>query len=151
MRVSRIAILLATTLLTCQATAAVPGSAVFCSAAGGAKILAIEPVPDGKLRFGLSIWSPEGNNISLFGVADPVTGGWRYAEAGGGCSVDLTRMADGGFRVRADPQADCHEQGGQNATIGSVDFTPAQNEGPVATELDNPEAFQHAGRCAGGQ
>jgi hypothetical protein len=151
MRVSRIAILLTTALVTCQAVAAVRGSEVFCSAVDGARILAIEPVPNGGLRFGLSIWSPAGSNISLFGVAGPVPGGWRYAEVDGGCSVDLARMADGGFRIRADPPADCHAHGGQNARIGSVDFTPAQKEGPVVTQLDNPEAFQHAGRCAGGR
>ncbi len=129
--------------------AAARQSAVFCSATAGAQVLAIETTEAGRLRFGLSVWSPEGNNISLFGVADPVPGGWRYTEKGGRCVVDFTARAGGGFTVRADPAADCRAHGGEGARIGVLRFSRAQDQGPVTTELDDAEAFQHAGKCAG--
>jgi hypothetical protein len=126
-------------------------SAVFCSASSGARVLAIETTPDGRLRFGLSVWSPEGNNISVFGVADPAPDGWRYEEKNGRCSIDLTRGAAGGFTIHTDPTADCRTHGGYGTRIDTLHFTATEDEGPVTTQLDDPEAFQHAGRCAGGR
>jgi hypothetical protein len=126
-------------------------SAVFCSASGGARVLAVITTPDGRLRFGLSMWSPERSNISVFGVADPAPGGWRYTEKNGHCSIDLARGSDGGFTIRTHPAADCRAHGGYGARIGTLHFTAAEDEGPVTTQLDDAEAFQHAGRCAGGR
>ena len=149
MTLSRAAMLAALTIATCQAATGTWESAVFCSAAGGAQVLAVAMAPAGGLRFGVSVWSPEGSNISLFGAAEPAPGGWRYAEDGR-CVIDFTRSADGGFTIRADANADCSAYGGQGARIVTLHFTPAQDEGPVTTELDDAEAFQHAGHCAGG-
>jgi hypothetical protein len=131
-------------------SAAEPDGAVYCSAAGGAKILAVATTPEGQLRFGVSVWSPEGSNISVFGVANPASGGWRYTEADGHCAIDITPDQHGGFTVRADAAADCHEYGGHGSLIGSLHFTAAQKEGPATAALQDPEAFQHAGRCANG-
>jgi hypothetical protein len=106
--------------------------------------------PQGQLRFGVSVWSPEGSNISVFGVADAVPGGWRYVDPAERCTVDISPDQHGGYAVRTDATADCHTYGGHGSRIGSQHFTTAQNEGPVTTELRDAEAFQHAGRCAGG-
>jgi hypothetical protein len=133
---------------------AAPGAArenaVFCSASAGARVLAVATIPDGRLRFGLSVWSQEGSNISVFGGADRAPGGWRYMEKNGGCEIGLIRGADGGFTIRTDPVADCRTHGGYGARIGTLHFTAAEDEGPVTTQLDDAEAFQHAGRCADG-
>jgi hypothetical protein len=147
---SRAAILAALAIAPCQAATGAWESAVFCSATGGAQVLAVAMAPGGRLRFGVSVWSPEGSNISLLGDADPVPGGWRYVEKNGRCMIDFTRSADDGFTIRADVNADCRAHGGQGARIGTLHFTPAQVEGPVTTELDDAEAFQHAGHCASG-
>jgi hypothetical protein len=151
MMLSRAPIIAALMIVMCQATAKVAReNAVFCSATTGAQVLAIATTPEGRLRFGISVWSPEGSNISVFGVADPAPAGWRYAETNGRCVIDFIRNADGGFTVRADAIASCSQHGGSGARIGTLRFTPAQDEGPVTTELDDAEAFQHAGHCAGG-
>jgi hypothetical protein len=146
----RAATFAALTITTSQAAVGTQESAVFCSATGGAQVLAVAMTLTGKLRFGVSVWSPEGSNISLLGAADPAPGGWRYVEKDGHCAIDFARRADGGFTVRADAVADCRAHGGQGARIGTLHFTPAQDEGPVTTELDDAEAFQHAGHCASG-
>jgi hypothetical protein len=146
----RVAVFAALTITTCQAAAGTREGAVFCSAASGAQVLAVAMDPAGKLRFGVSVWSPEGSNISLLGAADPAPGGWRYVEKNGHCEIDFARSADDGFTVRADADADCRAHGGQGARIGTLHFSPAQDEGPVTTELDDAEAFQHAGHCASG-
>jgi hypothetical protein len=151
MTLLRTAGLAALTSMACHAAIGAWGSSVFCSASAGAQVLAIAMAPEGKLRFGISVWSPKGGNISVFGVAKPTAGGWRYAEKDGRCVINLARSADGGFTIRADTVADCRAHGGEGTRIGTLHFTPTQNEGPVTTQLDDAETFQHAGRCAGGQ
>jgi hypothetical protein len=142
--------LAASTIATIPAAAvAARVNAVFCSASAGAQVLAVATTGEGKLRFGVSVWTPEGNNISVFGVADPVPSGWRYAETNGRCIINFARNADGGFTVQPDGTADCHMHAGQGARIGTLHFSASEKEGPVTTELNDPEAFQHAGHCAG--
>ena len=128
-------------------------SFVYCLRQNGLKIFAGRPEPDGTLTFGLSVWSPRGQNISVFGTAHRHGHTWQYvdnleaATAAQRCRLDIERATDGSLRAEADPAATCQRHGGVNAEIGTVLFPSAAYEGMVTTELDNPEAFQRAGRC----
>ncbi len=124
-------------------------SAVYCmKGKSGAQVLAVKTTPSGQLRFGLSEWSPTGQNISVFGVAGAVPGGWRYQETGRrACRIDFAAYAAGGFAARSAPPLDCRAHGGFGTFIGAVEFPRSADEGPVTSELDDEEAFQHAGRC----
>jgi hypothetical protein len=106
-------------------------------------VIAGREATGGNLAFGLSALSPAGQNISLFGVAAR-RGTGTSAER---CRLDIMRVADRALRVVADADATCQSHGGVNAEIGTVLFPPAAYEGIVMTELDDPEAFQKAGRC----
>lgn len=127
-------------------------SFVYCLDQGGAKVFAGR-AGDASLAFGLSVWSPSGQNISLFGIALPHGGGWQYtdnlkaATIAERCRLDILRGADGTLRVTADPSATCQSHGGVNAEIGTLEFPRTAYEGPVTTELDDPESFQKAGKC----
>ena len=137
----------------CSTARAVALSFVYCLNQGGAKVFAGREATGGSLAFGLSVWSPAGQNISLFGVAARRGTGWQYTEnmkastSAERCRLDIMRVADGALRVVADPDATCQSHGGVNAEIGTVLFPPAAYEGIVTTELDDPEAFQKAGKC----
>jgi hypothetical protein len=130
-----------------------PLSFVYCLNQEGAKVFAGREATDGSLAFGLSVWSPAGQNISVFGTAARRGSGWQYTEnlqastAAERCRLDIMRVADRTLRVVADPDATCQSYGGVNAEIGTVIFPPSAYEGIVTTELDDPEAFQKAGRC----
>jgi len=134
-------------------TSAAASSFVYCLSQGGAKVFAGREATGGSLAFGLSVWSPAGQNISLFGVAARRGAGWQYTEnmqastSAERCRLDIMRGADGALRVVADPGATCQSHGGVNAEIGTVLFPLTAYEGIVTTELDDPEAFQKAGRC----
>jgi hypothetical protein len=134
-------------------SAASPGF-VYCLKQDGLKIFAGTPNDDGSLRFGLSVWSPSGQNISVFGTAQRHGREWQYVEnlqattAAQRCRLEIERGMDGSLRVQADPTATCQSHGGVNAEIGKVQFPSAAYEGAVTTELDDPEAFQKAGRCS---
>jgi hypothetical protein len=129
-------------------------SFVYCLRDGGAKVFAGTTTADGGLIFGVSVWSPAGQNISVFGVAARTERGWRFTEDMGAaiaaerCGLNIERGADGSLRVSTDPDATCQSHGGVNAGIGEVRLPRAAYEGAVTTELDNPEAFQRAGKCA---
>ena len=134
--------------------AAAPGF-VYCLSQQGAKVFAGREADDGSLAFGLSVWSPAGQNISVFGTAARRGGGWQYIDglqartAAERCRLDIKHDADGSLRVVTDPDATCQSYGGLNAEIGTVQFPRTAYEGPVTTELDNPESFQKAGKCGG--
>jgi hypothetical protein len=136
-----------------SATATGDAGFLYCLKNGGAKIFAGKTTADGDLKFGVSVWSPAGQNISVFGTAGKVARGWRFTEdLGAGsaaerCRLDIARGADGTLRVTADPDATCQSHGGVNAEIGAIQFPRTTYEGPVTTELDNPEAFQKAQKC----
>ncbi len=128
-------------------------SFVYCLNQGGAKVFAGKTAANGSLAFGLSVWSPAGHNISVFGIAPKRGRAWRYTEhlsastAAERCRLDIARYSDGRLRVTADPNATCQSHGGVNVEIGTVEFPRAACEGPVTTELEDPEAFQKAGKC----
>lgn len=131
-----------------------PLSFVYClNQGGGAKVFAGREAADGSLTFGISLWSPAGQNISVFGVAVRHGAGWRYTDnlqastAAERCRLDIMRRADRALQVVADPSATCQSYGGVNTEIGTVRFPPTAYNGTVTTELDGPEAFQRAGRC----
>lgn len=152
----RLAVSLAGLLLAAHFPTWAPGmpSFVYCLNRSGAKVFAGKTVGNDSLAFGLSVWSPAGHNISVFGTAARRGRAWRYTEdmragtAAERCRLDIERQADGGLRVAADPNATCQSHGGVSVEIGTLQFPRASYEGPVTTELDDPEAFQKAGRCA---
>jgi hypothetical protein len=127
---------------------------VYCLREEGLKIFAGRPNSDGSLLFGLSVWSPSGQNISVFGTAQRLGREWQYIDnlqevtAAQRCRLEIRRGMDGSLSVSTDPTATCQSHGGVNAEIGTVQFPNTAYEGAVTTELDGPEAFQKAGRCA---
>ena len=151
----RLAVSLAGLLLAAHGPtwAADEPSYVYCLNQDGAKVFAGKTEANGSLAFGISVWSPAGQNISVFGIAARTGDAWRYTEdlsagtAAERCRLDIERDTDGILRVTADPNATCQSHGGVNAEIGTVQFPSTAYEGPVTTELDDPEAFQKAGKC----
>jgi hypothetical protein len=127
---------------------------LYCLDDDGVKIFAGRKTLDGSLRFGVSVWSPTGQNISVFGSASKTADGWEFSEnpqagaASERCRVDIVRDADGAVRVTADPDASCQDHGGNNAEIGAIHFPRTSYQGPVTIELNDPEAFQKTTRCA---
>ena len=132
-------------------------SFIYCRENDGAAVFAGQNEPDGNLKFGLSVWSPAGQNISVFGIATRRGDRWQYTDnlhastASKRCRIDIERHVDGTLRISADPHAACQSRGGVNAEIGIIQFPPAAYEGTVTTELNDPEAFQRAGKCIDGK
>jgi hypothetical protein len=148
-RTARLACMALAALVAGGEAAAAPPDGIFCISGQGARILAAAPGPAGALRFGVSLWSPQGQNFSLFGTASPAGAGWLYAPDAG-CRARITLTPDHGVSVAVDAGADCREQGGAGMRVGTLAFPRRSYEGPVTDQLANAEAFQHAGRCAGG-
>jgi len=158
---SRLRILIGLSIAGLPLAAALAGgvtvepSFIYCLDHDGAKIFAGREKRDGSLTFGISVWSPAGQNISVFGTAKRHGTGWQYIEniqartAAERCRLEIFHSADGSLRVKADPNATCRSHGGVNAEIGTVQFPHTAYEGTVTTELDDPEAFQKAGKCVG--
>jgi hypothetical protein len=155
---STLSVLAFTCLATAAALAASPAahpSFIYCLNQGGAKVFAGRQEANGNLTFGISVWSPAGHNISVFGVATRRGRQWEYTEdlqaatAAERCQLNIVHGSDGTLRVAADPNATCQSHGGVNAEIGVVQFPRTAYEGAVTTELDDPEAFQRAGKCIG--
>jgi hypothetical protein len=146
----RLALTAACLLAAAAAARATPApDGVFCAHDGGARILAVAPAPDGALRFGLSVWTPQGRNLSVFGVAQAAGQGWRY-EDGAACRLGFIALPAGGLTIAADPGADCADHGPPGTGLGTIRFPHALYEGRVTDQLRDAEAFQHAGSCAGG-
>jgi hypothetical protein len=144
-------------LVLAAATAAAadlaPAPSVFCvHDASGTRVVALAPAEAGALRFGLSLWLPNGQNVSVFGIAIKIAGGWRYDDGppGGGCRLTFTINGAGGVHVVGDTSRNCANMGGQGAAVTTADFPAASRESAVTHELDDPEAFQHAGHCVPG-
>jgi hypothetical protein len=150
-------LLLALTVLASAPTswAAAQSSFIYCLNHAGAKIFAGREEANGSLSFGISVWSPGGQNISVFGVAARKGHGWQYTEdpnapaAADRCQLDIVRGSGGTLRIAANPNATCQSHGGVNAAIGTIQFPRTAYEGPVTTELNDPESFQKAGKCVG--
>lgn len=138
-------------MLTACAAAPDHPNAVFCQKNRGAlQILAVEQTQSGALRFGLSEWTQEGQNISVFGEARQKTATWQYQDPQPGkCRIDFAPTPPGGFTATADAHANCRNHGGAGTDLATAQFNAADNEGAVTSELNDAEAFQHAGRCVG--
>jgi len=112
---------------------------------------------DRNLKFGLSIWSDNGHNVTVFGVAVRHGEGWEYTDKlDASSAVDRCRLSispGGGstLRISTDSAATCASRGGENIEIGTVTFPAEAYEGTVTQQLDDAESFQKAGKCAGGQ
>jgi hypothetical protein len=130
-------------------------NAVYCMHnLDGLKVFAGRIQPGGNLSFGISIWSRDGNNIGVFGVASHHGANWEYTNkmnastAADRCKLDIVLQSDGTPHLTADPTATCQSMGGHDTEIGSVQFPPSAYEGPVSTELNDPETFfGKAGKC----
>jgi GH24 family phage-related lysozyme (muramidase) len=139
------------------AGATAQSSFIYCLNHEGAKIFAGREEPNGSLTFGISVWSPDGQNISVFGVAARQGHGWQYTEdlhaptAADRCQLDIVHGSRGTLRIAANPHAACQSHGGVNAVIGTILFPRTAYEGPVTNELNDPESFQKAGKCVGTQ
>lgn len=138
-----------------QAGSADTTSFVYCLDQHGAKIFAGKELADGSLVFGLSVWSPAGHNLSLFGTAAQHGRGWQYVDdqqaeaATERCRLEITPLSNRALRVESDQTATCQSHGGANTEVGTLLFPSSSYEGTVTTQLDGPEAFQKAGNCVG--
>jgi len=157
MRLALLALAIATLPIALyQPASADPGSFVYCVNDAGVKVFAGKLLADRNLAFGISVWSPNGHNISVFGIAVRHAAGWEYTDnlqagtAADRCRLNIVPGGRDTLRVEADAGATCARHGGTNAEIGTVLFPRSAYEGTVTTELDNPETFQRAGKCAGG-
>jgi hypothetical protein len=137
------------------AAAVKPHSFIYCRNHDGSQVFAGREEPNGNLLFGISVWSPEGHNISIYGTAIRQGKNWQYSEdmqaesPADRCRLTIVPAADGALSVIADPQATCRSHGGVNTDVGTVRFPRSSYEGAVDKELDDPEAFQRAGKCIG--
>jgi hypothetical protein len=135
---------------------AATSSFVYCLHHAGAQIFAGKVLADRNLKFGLSIWSANGHNVTVFGVAVRRGEGWEYTDnldasaATGRCRLSISPGSGSTLRITTDSAATCANRGGENAEIGTVLFPAAAYEGSVTTQLDDAESFQKAGKCAGG-
>jgi hypothetical protein len=136
---------------------AAASSFVYCLHHAGAQIFAGKVLADRNLKFGLSIWSDNGHNVTVFGVAVRHGEGWEYTDnldassAADRCRLSNSAGAESTLRIAADSAAPCANRGGENTEVGTVLFPAAAYEGSVTTQLDDAESFQKAGKCAGGQ
>jgi hypothetical protein len=128
--------------------------AVYCvNTHPGGKVFAAEKMGDGNLKFGLSLWSPEGNNIAEFGIASTSQSGWVYTKnmtassPEARCQISINSNKNG-IVVTANPTANCESDGGTNTAIESVSFPTSSYESPVTSQLDDfGTFFNHAGNC----
>jgi hypothetical protein len=143
-------------MLSCNnASAKTKQSGVYCrSDRSGIKIYAQRVLPDGRLAFGLSIWSKAKNNIGVFGTAYRKGEYWEYAKdmdaqtASERCRIMIRTRSDRNIYITSDPLANCESMGGYDTKIGSVTFSRGTYEGQVTYELNDAEVFfGKAGRC----
>jgi hypothetical protein len=136
--------------------AAKPGAGgVYCFRDKGATIIfAQTTLPDHAMKFGLSKWYRDGQNIHLFGVAPYVDGAWRYrsdvdaSSPSDRCLATVRSDRRGGFVVTAAPLPNCENNGGFHTEIGTIRIPAASWESKVRGALDGPEEFMNAGKCA---
>ena len=136
----------------------VPGSFVYCHRGAGPEleVFAGEPAEGGALRFGLTVWTSNGHNFGLWGVAARTGKGWEYRdnmdadEPDARCHVAITREADGSLRLASIEGAECGGMtyGGAGTGIRLLRFAPSAFVGPVTWQLDDGDTFfNRAGRC----
>ncbi|WP_068809261.1 hypothetical protein [Thauera phenolivorans] len=107
-------------------------------------MLAIKGESQQVIRFGFSMWTPEGSHCGVTGTATPSQAGWTHtsgSEAGADlCVLTLSRMGDG-YRVSAAPGT-CASACGARATIDGVTFPPtSQVQNAVSGRLFEPETL----------
>ena len=75
----------------------------------------------GSLQFGMSSWTPEGDNFSVSGRASRDGASFRYEDGmrspneSERCKVTIRRTADGGYQVATAPDGRCETNGGMRA------------------------------------
>ncbi len=143
-------------------------SALYCVHDHGAlRIFAGQIRPDRSLKFAISLWDAQGQNIGVFGVATPRQGRWEFVRRvtpgnpDAGCRVVIDFHPDGTTGITGDPKANCRGvdtddgdetavyTGGAGTAIGSVSFSQADYRGPVRGELaDASKLYEDDGALA---
>ncbi len=154
-----IRLLLASTLaVACISTAPLSFAAaperkvggVYCIENQALSVLAVQPFIDG-LKFGISLWRPNGSNFAVLGLAKTNAGGWKYEEkesfpgAGSSCIIDISLSKDGSIVLKAEPNAPCASHGGYGANLSDVSFPASSRKADVKDELDSLGKFMERG------
>lgn len=121
------------------------------------RVLAVS-APDKKdnLKFGVSLWFPNGNNFALYATAKKQGDHWSYEEnlkssrREERCGVNISLLPDGSYKLQTYQNAKCLSYGGYNAVLEEAVFPQNSYESPVKTELDNFENLMNAGKCSKG-
>ena len=136
-----------------QAQAAGPQTGKYCVYGKGNSynMLLVRPQPDGLLAFALSSWTENGSNFSVAGSARSSGSGWAHrdqmtaANTDDRCGVDLTRSADGTWRVTTVDGARCEVLAGHGAVLYGVDVFPARSRAGDAPAKFGMEDLQRIG------
>lgn len=140
-------------LCAAPVAAAARHSAVYClrGPENTLEVFAARSQPDGRLKFGVTIWNERQHNIVVYGFANRRDGHWDYADHMGAddrCKLTITLSADGTARIVPDSKADCENRGGYGTEIDTTNFPRNAYEGPVTFELnDLPTFANRAGKC----
>jgi hypothetical protein len=95
-----------------------PDSGKYCINDGSTMLL-VRPADGGGLEFGIAYWGPRSRYFSVFGVARPDSGGWRFRENMNAanpferCEALIARMGDGGYSFSVTQAGQCQSYGGQ--------------------------------------
>jgi len=111
----------------------------------GTYSFALKERPDKNVDFGVSLWWPDGKNVAISGVAQPVGNGWRYSDVrspdpGDRCIIDILPENDG-YRLKIDRDAHCQSRGGFQAVPSEVAFSKQMRQGNAAHILEGAETF----------
>jgi hypothetical protein len=87
----------------------------------GSTMLLTRPGANGSLEFGMSSLNARSNFFSVYGLAQPDAGGWRFrenmnaADATERCEVLIARLPDGGYSFSVTQAGSCESNGGYGA------------------------------------
>ncbi len=137
--------------------AAAPNNGVYCiSDQDEMRVLSLKPDDKGAMKFGISLWFPNGNNFAIYGKAKSKGNNtWNFTENLNSskkderCDLSIALQPDG-YHITTSPSAQCQSYGGRNATLTEVLFPKESFESPVGKELDSFESAMNAGKCSKG-
>lgn len=137
---------------------AAPNNGVYCiSDQDEMRVLALKPGDKGTMKFGISLWFPNGNNFAVYGKAKSKGNNtWNFTENLNSskkderCDLTIALQPDGGYYISTSPAARCQAYGGRNATLTEIMFPKTSFENAVGKELDSFETVMNAGKCSKG-
>jgi hypothetical protein len=135
-----------------------PNNGVYCiSDQDEMRVLALKPDDKGAMKFGISLWYPNGNNFAIYGKAKSKSKNvWKFTENLNSskkderCDLSIALQPDGSYYITTSPSAQCQSYGGRNATLTEIQFPKESFENPVSKELDSFESVMNAGKCSKG-